>query len=269
MPNLNPFARRTAALDKSALAPDATTSAGSLGGDLPRAASHERLGKAPSLMNIGGRKSQDTGDYKMSGVYRNTACLTENIGRLLTTPVVNDSGVYLPPSPTAAPCGGRILYRRGSSSSSRSGTIEPFSISRESFDSYRRSFDISARSPVLSGMGAGGSGMRHSLDLPATAAPRSTPRGRRSRFPPADEGFEDVDISGDGAAAGDGSTAGPGNLAAAFLRRRGALFRFGGRHAESGAVADTAPYAAAVESEMKALGTTTTTLVATTTAQPS
>ncbi|KAJ5091860.1 hypothetical protein NUU61_006730 [Penicillium alfredii] len=64
--------------------------------------------------------------------------------------VVNDSGVYLPPSPPERPS-----FWRGYSGSARSSNHrdlvnenEPFSISRESFDSYRRSFDISARSPV-------------------------------------------------------------------------------------------------------------------------
>lgn len=77
-------------------------------------------------------RSFDTGDYKMS--------------------VVNDSGVYLPPSPTFE----KDLWPRQYDSSRTStdttssiGDIEPFSISRESFDSYQRSFDISARSPVL------------------------------------------------------------------------------------------------------------------------
>lgn len=66
--------------------------------------------------------------------------------------VVNDSGVYLPPSPP--PDEKRSFWRRypkSSSSSNHRNLVdenEPFSISRESFDSYRRSFDISAKSPV-------------------------------------------------------------------------------------------------------------------------
>ncbi|KAL4893952.1 hypothetical protein BDV59DRAFT_176526 [Aspergillus ambiguus] len=65
--------------------------------------------------------------------------------------VVDDNGAYLPPSPPERPS----LWHRypGSSRSSNNhrnlvDENEPFSISRESFDSYRRSFDISARSPV-------------------------------------------------------------------------------------------------------------------------
>ncbi|KAJ6102948.1 hypothetical protein N7486_005375 [Penicillium sp. IBT 16267x] len=64
--------------------------------------------------------------------------------------VVNDSGVYLPPSPPEK----QSFWSRypGSTRSSHHRDLvdenEPFSISRESFDSYRRSFDISARAPV-------------------------------------------------------------------------------------------------------------------------
>ncbi|KAK5164858.1 uncharacterized protein LTR77_009522 [Saxophila tyrrhenica] len=67
---------------------------------------------------------------------------------------INDSGVFVPPSPPER----KSFW---TTSSSRSTTTlssahrsvfnenEPFNISRESFDSYRRSFDISARSPVI------------------------------------------------------------------------------------------------------------------------
>ncbi|KAL1966497.1 hypothetical protein VTN77DRAFT_4419 [Rasamsonia byssochlamydoides] len=64
--------------------------------------------------------------------------------------VVNDSGVYLPPSPPEKQSFWRRSPNSAASSNHRSlvNENEPFSISRESFDSYRRSFDISARSPV-------------------------------------------------------------------------------------------------------------------------
>ncbi|KAK4231037.1 hypothetical protein QBC38DRAFT_277950 [Podospora fimiseda] len=83
------------------------------------------------------RKSQDTGEYKMS--------------------VVNDSGIYLPPSPVEKQAIWPRRYlsrnsesrRSGDHSSIRSGEIEHFPISRESFDSYRRSFDICAKRPVI------------------------------------------------------------------------------------------------------------------------
>ncbi|RDW76403.1 uncharacterized protein DSM5745_06395 [Aspergillus mulundensis] len=65
--------------------------------------------------------------------------------------VVDCNGDYLPPSPPEK----ESFWRKypGSKSSSNHRNLvdenEPFSISRESFDSYRRSFDISARSPVI------------------------------------------------------------------------------------------------------------------------
>jgi hypothetical protein len=70
----------------------------------------------------------------------------------LTRPpiVVNDSGVYLPPSPPE-----KKSFWKKSESSSHSSKVrtppseeEQFVIPRESFECYRRSFDISARSPV-------------------------------------------------------------------------------------------------------------------------
>lgn len=59
--------------------------------------------------------------------------------------MVNDSGVYLPPSPVErdATWHRRYLSSRNSTdtkSSVAAGEIEHFPISRESFDSYRRSF---------------------------------------------------------------------------------------------------------------------------------
>merc|ERR1711981_782020 len=68
---------------------------------------------------------------------------------------INDSGVYLPPSPPAKEKPN--FFSRTTTSTSKSSQRtdrsslaenEPFNISRESFDSYRRSFDISARSPI-------------------------------------------------------------------------------------------------------------------------
>jgi len=62
--------------------------------------------------------------------------------------VVNDSGVYLPPSPTEE----KSFWGRCSGKDSpidRTSMDDPFTISRESCEGYRRSFDISARSPVI------------------------------------------------------------------------------------------------------------------------
>lgn len=65
---------------------------------------------------------------------------------------INDSGVFIPPSPPERPSFWATSSSR-STTSSKSRSLfdenEPFNISRESFDSYRRSFDISARSPVI------------------------------------------------------------------------------------------------------------------------
>ncbi|PGH30254.1 hypothetical protein GX50_06971 [[Emmonsia] crescens] len=96
--------------------------------------------------------------------------------------VVNDSGVYLPPSPTEK----KSFWHKSSSQNNTRNLVdenEPFSISRESFDSYRRSFDISARSPIsLSDTGAS----RTSLDsrFSRLTTPRSTISGHTFDPPP-------------------------------------------------------------------------------------
>ncbi|RAL65254.1 hypothetical protein DID88_001360 [Monilinia fructigena] len=69
--------------------------------------------------------------------------------------VVNDSGVYLPPSPPRkksflAAQQEQSFYNSTNPRATSNDEIDPFPISRESFDSYRRSFDISARSPISS-----------------------------------------------------------------------------------------------------------------------
>lgn len=133
--------------------------------------------KASSAMSVRSSKGQDNGEYKMS--------------------VVNDSGVYLPPSPTEEKGVWPRKYlssRTSTDTRSSMGDIEPFSISRESFDSYRRSFDITARSPIPNGDAP----TRQSLDSarhPRFA--RSAIHGTRKidRQPPtAEEGFEDVGL---------------------------------------------------------------------------
>ncbi|EMR64922.1 hypothetical protein MGN70_014386 [Eutypa lata] len=133
--------------------------------------------KASSVLSIRTSKGRDNGDYKMS--------------------VVNDSGVYLPPSPTEE----KGLWPRQPVAASRSsidtrssiGDIDHFTISRESFDSYRRSFDISAKSPVIVGEVT-----RHSLDsVRFSRVPRSSIRDRSfDREPPTpEESFEDVGLN--------------------------------------------------------------------------
>lgn len=107
--------------------------------------------------------------------------------------VVNDSGVYLPPSPTEKKSFWRKSGGRVDSPIDRTSVDEPFTISRESFESYRRSFDISARSPVIDAT-------RPSLD----GRPRMSLDSRRSRLaPPAkidehsatgEDGFEEIKL---------------------------------------------------------------------------
>ncbi|KAJ5244137.1 hypothetical protein N7489_004233 [Penicillium chrysogenum] len=114
----------------------------------------------PPFRNFLGRKSQPNGDTTalddnhLSPNQRPAPIPIRNSHDEPTEyklSVVNDSGVYLPPSPPERPS----FWRRypGSSKSVNHRDLvddnEPFSISRESFDSYRRSFDISARSPII------------------------------------------------------------------------------------------------------------------------
>ncbi|KJR81713.1 uncharacterized protein SPSK_00851 [Sporothrix schenckii 1099-18] len=277
MPIRNPFARRTAA-DEPALRPGSADV--SAVGDLPKQPSFERVdtvgSMASSSTSMRSRRSQDTGDYKMS--------------------VVNDSGVYLPPSPTSERDafwstsgahghgnGHRRTYITSLSSLSRSSTdnhssnnnngnsptaggrsslgdIEPFSISRESFDSYRRSFDISAKSPVVAANEWGSSAAgRQSLDSStfrrnlspgsvgiananANAYARPSRLANDHRFPPADEGFEEVGLDdgrqGQAHAQTTASHATPttaGSVASNFIRKRGAFFsKFGSDHTAEG-----------------------------------
>ncbi|KAF3059539.1 hypothetical protein GL218_05103 [Daldinia childiae] len=175
MPIRNPFARRPGVLNLEIK--DENVRPGAL---ISPQAGFEKVdtigSKASSSLSIRSTKSRDTGDYKMS--------------------VVNDSGVYLPPSPTED----KALWPRRSAASRTSmdtrssfGDIEHFSISRESFDSYRRSFDISARSPVL-----GHDQQRQSLDSARfPRSPRISVRNRPWDPPTAEEGFEDVGLNDD------------------------------------------------------------------------
>ncbi|KAK4245299.1 hypothetical protein C7999DRAFT_16491 [Corynascus novoguineensis] len=173
MPIRNPFARRPG----PSAVQDENQRPGSAAGNITADAAHpgfERVdtvgSKASSAFSIrSGRRSQDTGEYKMS--------------------VVNDSGVYLPPSPVEreASWPHRYLSRTSSSRSSShtplgGGEIEHFPISRESFDSYRRSFDISARSPVVHPTNTVIT-TRQSLDSSLLRKPFSSPPPTLARFP--------------------------------------------------------------------------------------
>ncbi|KAL4809616.1 hypothetical protein BDV18DRAFT_82749 [Aspergillus unguis] len=114
--------------------------------------------------------------------------------------VVDCNGDYLPPSPPEK----ESFWRKypGSRSSSNHRNLvdenEPFSISRESFDSYRRSFDISARSPVVY---PDTMPSRTSLDsrfsryTSSSSGPR--PYQRPTPETTEEDGFEDVGLNDD------------------------------------------------------------------------
>ncbi|KJZ76687.1 hypothetical protein HIM_04023 [Hirsutella minnesotensis 3608] len=175
MPLRNPFARSrpgATVIQDESLPPERELQSRHLG--------FERVdtvgSKASSVLSIRSSRSQDTGEYKMS--------------------VVNDSGVYLPPSPIEdrAQWPRRYLSSRASSVDTRSsfGDIEHFSISRESFDSYRRSFDITARSPVMTHELPA----RQSLDSMRLHRESKSALGRRiDHEPPTpEESFEDIGL---------------------------------------------------------------------------
>ncbi|OAL50467.1 hypothetical protein IQ07DRAFT_427170 [Pyrenochaeta sp. DS3sAY3a] len=99
---------------------------------------------------------------------------------------INDSGVYLPPSPhQEKPTFWHSKSNTSTTSSNHRSLLcenEPFSISRESFDSYRRSFDISARSPIQDCISE--TYPRQSLDARRSADTRRSLDVRRSRATP-------------------------------------------------------------------------------------
>jgi len=174
MPIRNPFSRRQDI--HSGLNPvDEIATQNGNGTKPPTFEKVDTMGSKSSAMSIKSGNSNEPPEYKMS--------------------VVNDSGVYLPPSPPEK----KGLWPRrshpsgASNNTQNSEDIEAFSISRESFDSYRRSFDISARSPIIPA-----EPLRQSLDSARIPRlPRSAIGDRRfERQPPtAEEGFEDVGLN--------------------------------------------------------------------------
>ena len=137
---------------------------------------------------------------------------------------INDSGICLPPSP-----GEERKSFWGHTNSSRSTTTttsthrslikenEPFNISRESFDSYRRSFvrlscqqsqhqvdygltlslqDISGRSPVIGAMGRPSMGERPRPSFDSRTFQPSPRKSTNLQRPPLEEeGFEEVKLN--------------------------------------------------------------------------
>lgn len=208
MPIRNPFARRPGAPagNDENLRPD---SAAEVDKQPPGFERVDTVGSKASALSVNSQKSQDNGEYKMS--------------------VVNDSGVYLPPSPTAEkePAWPRkYLARNSTDTRSSIGDIEHFSISRESFDSYRRSFDISAKSPIV----VHETIPRQSLDSARfPRLPRSSINERRfDRQPPtAEENFEDVGLNDD--------------QKHQQPKKRGFFAKFGGEHNETTATSTPPP----------------------------
>ncbi|KAK0718789.1 hypothetical protein B0T21DRAFT_414825 [Apiosordaria backusii] len=271
MPIRNPFARRPGVI---VTAHDENSRPGSAAGSQKDGVSpgFERVdtvgSKASSAFSIRSRRSQDTGEYKMSGTVpsalrrqqpapppqnraegsaspRPSHCdfssspSTKKADFAFAVTVVNDSGIYLPPSPIEkeATWPRRYLSRTSSDRSSRDGggDIEHFPISRESFDSYRRSFDISARSYITD------PAPRQSLDSSARF-PRMmhTRSSLLSREPPTpEEGFEEVGLGDDSK-----TTAGQQQQqqqqeqqtgqVPALPRKKGFFAKFGSEHHENG-----------------------------------
>ncbi|KAH7095846.1 hypothetical protein FB567DRAFT_41721 [Paraphoma chrysanthemicola] len=174
MPIRNPFRR--------AGAPEATD-------DSPRNAAENGF-KDATVSGAKPLQMPDSAEYKLSEI--------------------NDSGVYLPPSPhQEKPAFWHSKSNTSTTSSNHRSLLadnEPFSISRESFDSYRRSFDISARSPIDCG---GETYPRQSLDARRSVDTRRSLDVRRSRATPRssmqqhrestdqvpEEGFEEVGLN--------------------------------------------------------------------------
>ncbi|KAF2866766.1 hypothetical protein BDV95DRAFT_611441 [Massariosphaeria phaeospora] len=124
-----------------------------------------------------------------------------------------NEGVYLPPSPPLKPSFWHSKSNVSTTSSNHRSFLsetEQFSISRESFDSYRRSFDISGSSPMPDSI----DGRPHqSFDARRSFDTRRSLDVRRSRAPPraslqerrpetahpatAEEAFEDVGLNDD------------------------------------------------------------------------
>jgi hypothetical protein len=156
MPIRNPFARRPDVhtglnLTEENLPPNGTR---------PTFEKVDTMGSKSSAMSIKSGHSQEPPEYKMSGMLAHrTGATRAKLTYVCPAIVVNDSGVYLPVKPPSAfsksianiikpspPAEKKGLWPRrsnisGTSNSTRnSEDIEAFSISRESFDSYRRSF---------------------------------------------------------------------------------------------------------------------------------
>ncbi|KAF3905449.1 hypothetical protein ABW20_dc0103853 [Dactylellina cionopaga] len=147
--------------------------------------SHRREKSSGSISIISRRsREEDNNTYKLS--------------------TVNDSGIYLPPSPVDEKKA--FWGRRESSTGSMQDAPDTqdigFAITRESFDSYRRSFDISARTHLSDSQRPSMQSSRSSFD--ALGWGRSSLDAMPNRLPSIDvsesasedeEEFRDVDLN--------------------------------------------------------------------------
>ncbi|KAL8982465.1 MAG: hypothetical protein Q9205_003033 [Flavoplaca limonia] len=168
-PFRNPFGRKPPVVNGATSLQDENTPSSKANGEPLSQRPSYTSSRASSSLSI--KRREEPSEYKLS--------------------VVNDSGVYLPPSPPEK----KSFWSRSPTSSTISSNHrsllnenEPFSISRESFESYRRSFDISARSPVPQEPLT----PRQSLDARMTRPPRSSIKDLPRPQPTDEEAFEDV-----------------------------------------------------------------------------
>ncbi|KNA94667.1 hypothetical protein FOXG_00599 [Fusarium oxysporum f. sp. lycopersici 4287] len=186
MPIRNPFARRPGSVivQDENQRPDST----------PGFEKVDTVGsKSTPVLSIRSQ-GRDNGEYKMSGMSTgpgrfpslmaspSTSVLLTTVAFIFLHHLLRKKGQW----PRKY-----LSTRNSTDTRSSSGDIEHFSISRESFDSYRRSFDISARSPMPNSDFP----TRQSLDsarLPRL--PRSAVERSFEQPPTAEERFEDVGL---------------------------------------------------------------------------
>ncbi|KAL8700584.1 MAG: hypothetical protein Q9224_000900 [Gallowayella concinna] len=171
-PFRNPFGRKPPVVNGPTSLQNENTPPSRLNGDTASERPGYASSRASSSLSI--KRREEPSEYKLS--------------------VVNDSGVYLPPSPPEK----KSFWSRSPTSSTISSNHrsllnenEPFSISRESFESYRRSFDISARSPVPPEPLT----PRQSFDARMARPPRSSIKDLPRPQPTDEETFEDVGLN--------------------------------------------------------------------------
>ncbi|KAI4287345.1 MAG: hypothetical protein L6R35_003395 [Caloplaca aegaea] len=169
-PFRNPFGRKPPTVNGTTAPHDENTPPPTLNGEAASNKPSYSSSRASSSLSI--KKTNEPTEYKLS--------------------VVNDSGVYLPPSPPEKKSFWSPSRTSSTLSNHRSllNENEPFSISRESFESYRRSFDISARSPVP----PESTTPRQSLDSRMTGPTRSSIKDLERPQPTSEEAFEDVGL---------------------------------------------------------------------------